>query len=330
MWHTYLFFEISVLFRGKSYLTASVKGIALLCGAKYMVIKRCLLSLLFLLYGICICASAGQEPVRIRAPQSELDASHDYFRSLIELALSKSVVDGKKLPLTQLTMAPYMVQWRALEELRAGRLIDIYWAGTSIERERALRAIPIPLVKGLLGFRVFAIHNSRRPLLENTNNLNDLKKLVFCQGAHWPDTDIMLSAGLSVQPSSVYENMFRQVVGRRCDAFPRGVHEGFSEVEARQELYSGLELYTDTILYYPFPMFFFVNKSNEVLAQRLQTGLERAISDGSFDNHLKTHPVTRHLFPLESWINSNYIKIENPFLPSTLDTADERYWITPP
>lgn len=318
------------MFREESFLTASLKGTVLPAGTEYMVIKRSLLSIILLLYAVCLCASAEQGSVRIQAPQSEFDASHDYFRSLIELALSKSAVDGKKMPLIELTMAPYMVQLRALEELRAGRLIDIYWAGTSIERERALRAIPIPLVKGLLGFRVFAMHKSRRPLLAKARDLKGLKNLTFCQGAHWPDTDIMLSAGLSVQPSSVYENMFRKVVGRRCDAFPRGVHEGFSEVEARQELYSGLELYTDTILYYPFPMFLFVNKSNQVLARRLQVGLELAISDGSFDEHLKTHPVTRHLFPLESWINSNYIKIDNPFLPSTLNTADKRYWITPP
>ncbi len=295
-----------------------------------MDIKRFLAGMLFLIYGVCLYASAEPGSVRIRAPQSEFDASHDYFYSLIQLALSKSVVDGKKLPLTELTMAPYMVQLRALEELRAGRLIDVYWAGTSIERERNLRSIPIPLAKGLLGFRVFAIHKSRRSLLENARDLKGLQNLTFCQGAHWPDTDIMRSAGLSVQPGTAYENMFRQVVGRRCDAFPRGVHEGFSEVQARQKRYSGLELYTDTILYYPFPMFLFVNKSNEVLARRLQIGLELAISDGSFDEHLKTHPVTRHLFPLENWINSHYIKIDNPLLPNTLNTADTRYWITPP
>lgn len=281
---------------------------------------------------LCILPSASYsetEPLRIRAPQSEFDASHSYFQSLIELALAKTAATDKG-PNFEFVMAPYMVQQRALEELRAGRLIDIYWAGSNREREASFRAIPIPLAKGLLGFRVFAIHKDQRALMDKMKTLDDLKELTLCQGAHWPDTDIMLAAGLNVQPGSVYENMFRQVTGRRCDAFPRGIHEAYSEVAAREKRYPGLELYSDMILYYPFPMYLFVNKNNEALAQRLQKGLEIAIDDGSFDRHITTHPVTQHLFPLDKWINRRYIKIDNPFLGGDALHTNKKYWIMPP
>lgn len=282
---------------------------------------------------LCYLLSSGlyaAEDVRIRAPQSEFDASHQYFLKLIELALENTHIEGDDASKKQIVMAPYMVQQRALEELRAGRLIDVYWAGTNIQREETLRAIKIPLAKGLLGFRVFATHKNMRDRMAKVKTLADLKQLTLCQGAHWPDTDILLASGLFVQPGAVYENMFRQVMGRRCDAFPRGIHEAFSEVQARQDRYPGLELYTDTIIYYPFPMYLFVNKNNEALALRLEQGLEKALDDGSFDAHLRNSAVTSHLFPLSKWIGRDYIKLSNPFLPQDTPVGNPRYWISPP
>ncbi len=70
--------------------------------------------------------------------------------------------------------------------------------------------VEIPLVKGLLGYRVFIAHQDHKDKLGEIENIDDLKEISLCQGAHWPDTDIMLAAGLNVMPNPVYENMFRQ------------------------------------------------------------------------------------------------------------------------
>ncbi len=91
-----------------------------------------------------------------------------------------------------------------------------------------------------------------------------------------------------------------------------------------------LILYQDTILYYPFSMYFFTALKNTRLTQILTTGLEAAIDDGSFDQYIQSHPATKHLFPLKSWKNVNYIKLSNPFLPLGTDVYNERYWLSPP
>lgn len=263
------------------------------------------------------------DTIRIRGPQSEFDASHSYYEGLIKLAYEKS---GKKV---NIVYSPYMVQARALSELEAGRLLDVYWAGADTARSRQLGVIDIPLIKGLLGFRVFLTHKDNVDKLVQISTVDDLKKLSLCQGLHWPDTDIMLAAGLNVLPNPIYENMFLQTIKKRCDAFPRGINEALSEFKMRQETMPNLALYNDLILYYPFPMYFFTSPQKTELTNLLKSGLEAAIDDGSFDQYIQNHPTTKHLFPLQNWNNVRYIKLENPFLPLNIDTTNTRYWLTP-
>jgi len=279
---------------------------------------------LFLILLFILPSLYAVETIRIRGPQSAFDASHDYFKGLIVLAFEKHNLTVK------IEYSPYMVQGRALSELKQGRLFDVYWAGSDASREGELGVIDIPLVKGLLGYRVFLTHKDNEEKLANVQQLDDLKKLVLCQGSHWPDTDIMLSAGLLVLSNPVYESMFRQTYIKRCDAFPRGINEALAELTARQNEMPDLRLFQKTILYYPFPMYFFASPKNQRLTNLIKSGLERAIDDGSFDEYIQNHPSTKHLFPLEHWKNVNYIILNNPFLSKKTNTHDSRYWISPP
>ncbi len=237
---------------------------------------------------LCIlCLSSffsAAETITIRGPQSSYDASHAYYKGLIELAYQKIKKD------VTIINAPYMVQSRALNEMAQGRLVDVYWAGSNAERESNLGFVDIPLNKGLLGFRVFTINKKVIKKLEGIKSLAELSQLRLCQGTHWPDTDIMLASGLDVMPNPVYENMFRQVYSGRCDAFPRGINEAQSEVSARDKIMPDLTVYKDLILYYPFPMYFFTKKHNTALLHDLESGLEIALDDGSFDEYMKSHP----------------------------------------
>lgn len=156
------------------------------------------------------------EQVRINGPQSEFDVTHSYFKGLIELAFKEL-----NQPIT-IVNTPPMAQNRALEQMETGRFIDVYWTGTNKQREEQYGFVPIPLVKGLLGYRVFVVHQDKVAQLQQVNSLKDLRKLHLCQGAHWPDTQIMLAVKLRVTTNTVYENMFKQVYNNRCDAFPRG------------------------------------------------------------------------------------------------------------
>ena len=265
--------------------------------------------------------------IQVRAKQSEFDSSHDYFIGLLKLALNKqTLLSGWTLSV----QTDPMTQERALHQLKLNPSYAVYWAGTSRQREKNLQAIRIPLTKGLLGFRVSLAHKDNVEKLNLALSKEQFLKLVPCQAAQWPDTDILLKAGFNVVSSPVYEGLFKQLNTQRCDFFPRGVAEAESEYLARKESYPRVRLYKDTIIHYPFPMYFFVSQDKKRLAEALEQGLEKAIDDGSFDQFMRQHETTRHLFPLNNWLNARYLMLDNPTLPDDTVTTDERYWIQPP
>ena len=281
----------------------------------------------FLLLTAITINSVASQSIKTIPPQSQFDASHSYFIGLLELVLAKTAADYGP---AEIVFSMQMEQGRAFLELQRNTGLDVYWAGTSIIREQRLKAIRIPLVKGMLGFRQFVIHKNRRQDFARITNLSDLQKMVACQGAHWPDSDVLEGAGLKVMRNPIYENMFKQVAAGRCDYFPRGVHEGRAEVAARAQAYPSLIWYQGLTLYYPFPMYFFVSSDNSVLHRRITQGLKKAVADGSFERYMQQDPTTAHLFPLQKWLKIKTIVIKNQQLSEDTPVHDLRYWMQPP
>jgi hypothetical protein len=131
-------------------------------------------------------------------------------------------------------------QARANEEVKTGRL-DLIWTTTGKETEEKLEAVRIPLFKGLLGCRIFIINKNNQFKFDNIQTFEDLKKLTYGQGKTWADGKILEANGLKVIKTNKYENLFHMVEGERFDAFPRGVHEPFGEIEKRPNLNLAVE-----------------------------------------------------------------------------------------
>ena len=74
-------------------------------------------------------ASDAVREVRIRAPQSESDVAHSYFRELLALALKKT--DAEYGPAKVVVTSLNITQNRALAFLNKGDHVDINWSGTN-------------------------------------------------------------------------------------------------------------------------------------------------------------------------------------------------------
>lgn len=201
--------------------------------------------------------------------------------------------------------------------------------GTDRDKEQQLRAIRIPLERGLMGFRMLTIRQSQFDKFNQISSLQQLHKLTACQGLSWPDTKILQHAGLKVLTSPVYENLFKQVNAGRCDYFPRGLHEGQTELRERAALYPELVRYPNLMLHYPFAIYFFTGKQNETLAQWIEHGLEMMIADGELLAHMQQHPLTAHVFPLSQFRMQHWLELSNPGLSPDARYLDRRYWFVP-
>lgn len=264
--------------------------------------------------------------INIPKARSVYDLSQDFHQTLLLMALKKAA-HGRAIP--QINSTVQMSQGRARAELAKGKLINLYWFGTSIEMEEELRAIPIPTTKGLIGYRKFIIRKDALPTFKSIKSLENLRTLTACQGQHWPDTQILRTANLKVITTPTYENIFKMLNAKRCDYFPRGYHDTDNDLFLRKALFSELMPYHEIILHYPFAVYFFTNKKNESLAQWIEEGLRLLAAENEIDKLMQSHPLTAHIYPLKDEKDTLYLPIANPLLNNNADPNDHLLWFTP-
>lgn len=276
----------------------------------------------WLLYACTAWASAEPKPLLIPAVQPEFHIAQAYFVELLRRALVLGA-DGREVP--QLLEQHSMEQHRGQYELARGKLLDVYWMGTNREREQLLRAIRVPLTRGLMGYRRFIIHRDQRARFDKVQTLVDLRAFHACQGTGWPDVDILRAAGLRVREFAGFDSIFARLSSGHCDYFPRGYFEADSELKQFGQQYPQLETYEALVLQYPFDVYFFVSREREDLAQWIELGLERMIDKGELRRHLQEQPLTRAMFPLRRG-PLRILRIANPFLPEDTPSSNPRYW----
>lgn len=204
-------------------------------------------------------------------------------------------------------------------------IIDIFWVGTSKEREAKYEPVRFPIIKGLLGYRTFITHKDN---LDKFNNLTEqqLKSMVACQGISWPDTDILKANGYTVATASKFIQLIKLTNLKKCDYFPRAIYEGLNEIKWLENKYPNLKLVDGILLSYQFPIYFFVKKSDQLLARQIEKGLDMAVSDGSYEVLFTQHKSLKYIHPLSKWKNTTIFHLSNPILPTTVPTI-KSYWL---
>ena len=272
---------------------------------------------------LCLCAvpvltalADERQVLHIQPPRDELDGSHAYYRDL----LTALVGNDFDVRMTDYTIT----QDRAFRFLDEGSL-DVVWAGTNVQREQQFRPVRVPLFGGLLGERIPVIRKADQKTFDGISSPDQLQPLVACQGNQWPDSDILEDNGYTVERISQFELMYRMVEGGRCDYFPRAVSEVYGELTR----YSNGELmaYDNIVLSYRFPMYFFVSRDHEALAQMLESRLQEWARSGRLLAFIQQHPASRGTFPLERFSSSRIFELTNRRLPPETPLSDDSLWI---
>lgn len=218
----------------------------------------------------------------------------------------------------------FLTEARLFEMVKEGEM-SVMWAGTQYKYENELLPIRIPVLKGLLGHRIFIIRQGDQPQFSQVNSLAQLKQIPLGQGRFWGDTAVLQHNQMNVIAPVKYASLFHMLEGGRFDYFPRAVHEPWSEVEARPEL--NLEVEDNILLIYPFAMYFFVNKSNSELANNISTGFMNAIDDGSFDDLFFSHPMISQALTQANLKQRQVYRLDNPNMSLETPVDDSRLWL---
>jgi hypothetical protein len=270
--------------------------------------------------GLLLAAALPVQATQIRVVQGS-NSIESYARGLLRLALSKL---PEKYEIVE--TAPNVSEERVVSMLMDNQL-DVVWYATTDDLENRMQPVRIPIYRGLLGYRLLMIKKGTQHKFDGIKTLNDLKRISFGQGRFWADTSVLTANNLNVLKVLKYEGLFFMLDGERFDAFPRGAHEPWSEMQRYPQL--ALEVEKNLLLAYVNPFYFFVNKSNTQLAADVERGLRIAIEDGSFDKYFFNDPTVQDVMTKANLQNRTIIKLDNPSLPQLTPINEKALWFDP-
>lgn len=217
---------------------------------------------------------------------------HDEVRYAYRLELANLILEKTASTYGRSEIFPAQggdpTQQRCLALLGSGH-VDLVFVPPTEDRLRDFDYVPIDLHNGMLGYRVFIIHQDDRDLFARVQSLADLQNMVGGFGSQWGDFKVFALNGLPVVGAANSENLLAMLQQKRFNYFHRGLHEAWAEVEAYQERYPDLIVEERVALVYPLPVYFMFNKANTKLKQRFEEGFRIIKADGSFKSLFNRH-----------------------------------------
>lgn len=270
---------------------------------------------------------AHGEGIRVVYPAYEVpgDVRFDDLVDILRVALEKTAAEFGPFELVPSPRG--MNEARYMAELdSASQLVNVVWSSTSVQKEAEFLPIRIPLRKGLLGYRIALIAKGSQSRIDQATTLAELRQFTVGQGTGWGDVDIYKANGFAVRTAQ-YGNLFDMVDNGRFDLFPRGIGEIFPEFALHAKENANLAIEKNLLIYYPWPYYFFFNKHDAALKQRIEAGLRRMLKDGSFDAIFqKFNGAAIRQADLK---NRRVIRITNHLLPKETPLNDASLWFDP-
>lgn len=211
----------------------------------------------------------------------EEDARMDYPVRLLRTALAVSEADFG--PYSVQTVEEGFSRRREILEVITGERLNVLWApALEVLKEETIK-VPVPILKGLGGYRVFLIRRDNQEKFDRVENVAHLKLLLAGQGSGWRDVDIFRHNGMRVMTSPEFSSLFKMLSHGRFDYFPRGINEVISDFESFRHRFPNLKIEDRILLSYQKPVFFFVSNTAPAIAARLEAGLKSMQQSGEME-----------------------------------------------
>ena len=270
-------------------------------------------------------AHASTPPAHQQLPTfvvfQEAHLQHAY--ALLQAAMQAGGMQANLVP------APQSNEVRSLYQIQRGFThVDMVPASPQrlqLLKEGKLRMIPVPLDRGLLGWRVNLLLQSKAEQLRDVRDKNALAKFTLGQHAGWTDIEIYQHAGLPVKPIKRWSHgeFAEQMQAGFIDLFPLGIEEAVTYFLPHfQKRYPQLTMDQHVLVRYPWYRFVWVSAapSADPLYEALVNGFERIVQSGEF---LRIWNAYRQVPPAHLYQNRAIIDIPNPFF--DIATIPEHY-----
>ncbi len=278
-----------------------------------------------LLCGWLTVSAAAQADDVIRLQRREADAQAEYALRVMQEAMRRSEASHGAWRIEFQTEP--IVRERVLEMIVAGTEVNAAVVASQPLWEERLLPVWIPLDMGLSGYRIGLIQRDAQASINAVQTLEQLRQLRIGAGMGWSSRRIMEASGLQLVLAPNQAGLTRMLAAGRMDYFPRSVREAFDELAAAQKEHPALIVDRHLLLVMPLPTYIFVSPAHPRLAQRLQSGLESMVRDGS----LLRMVLQQHggLLAQAGLCERTLIRIPNPLLSARHPLQRHELWFDP-
>ena len=219
------------------------------------------------------------------------------------------------------TLDDYPGNQESLVFAEKGHDLFVTVAGNQKFKEGGMIVIPKPLTKNLLGYRLLIIRAEDAGLFAGISRSEELQKLNHGIPETWSDATVFRHNGYNVVEEGNFDDIFDRLQDKRFDYSAYGANEVLGVYEDRASKREGLIIDQNILLFYHFPLVFYINPNLPKLAERIRQGLQSIISTGKLDAIFNEHygKITEQLNLNSRWV----FKLDNPLIPDEF-----RYMIT--
>ncbi len=176
--------------------------------------------------------------------------------------------------------------------------------------------IPLPLMKGLLGYRVLIIRAADKEKFAAIKSAQQLQQLRMGIPSTWADAELFRRNGYKVEEKGSFDDLFSRLENNEFDYVTFGANEVTGVFNERAAKSGKLMVESSLLVFYPFPLVFYVNPDNKALAGRVTHGLQIIIGNGELDQIFKRY-FAADLKAVDLPART-MIRLNNPILPAEM------------
>ena len=199
---------------------------------------------------------------------------------------------------------------------QTGADILVTVAGNLKFKDKQKIVINRPLAKGVLGYRLILVRDESLQSFKSLNQETELQALSIGIPQTWADAGLFRQNNYKVVEKGTFNDLFTLLKDSAFDYTALGVNEIEEVFKQRAQPLGGISIEPSLMLYYPFPLVFYVNHLNPDLAERIDRGLKALMQSGEHDQIFSKHYAdVVQRFELKQ---RRYFHLDNPMLPQEM------------
>ncbi len=241
------------------------------------------LSACIFLVTYCATAAASSMVIKYGKHEDMLDARQHYKHELIKLILEQTKAEYGNYRIEPHVISDPGVK-RTAKLLSEGDLENLDWNSPGgVIGNADVITIPIDILRGLLGYRICLVNRTGSANFAEVLDASTLNGIRIGQSSSWTDYDIYTFNKIMPVSAPTLDGLLLMLAYNRFDCLALGATEIEDIYHEKLATMPMLAIEKSLLIYYDFPVYFFVSKKYPLLAERFKKGLQALQANGEFD-----------------------------------------------